>query len=571
MRKLILFFTGLFFFASVLSPSAFAQANSYAQKNLVTDPSGQGPVKDSNLTNPWGICIIPGDPFWIADNNSGVTSLYDKTGAMMGSFPVAPPAGSSNPGTPTGCVGNTGNTGFNVTAPGTASAFSLFIFASEDGTISGWNGMGASPTPTIVAVDNSQNPTAANGAVYKGLALLTNKTGTFLLATNFRAAKVEAYDTSFAPANAQFSGNFVDTNPPAVPAGVNSNGYAPFGIHIVNNQIFVTYALQDSSTVASPTGINHDPIKMAGTGYVDIFDPNTGAMIQRIADSHMNAPWGVVIPPTSFGSFGASANLLVGNFGDGTINAYTFPGGAFVGQMKDGTGAVITNSGLWDMVFDASGQTGTAGTMYFTAGGATETTGVFATMTPNPATPAATPDFKISGTPATQTITAGQRATFTVTLTSLNGFNSAVSLSCSGQQIGSTCTLSPTSATPSANGTVTSMATIATNANPYSTASLSIPDLNSRLLAMLLPVPGLGFLGLLAAGSARKQRLIGQGWPPRLTRSILLLLVTISFLTASGCYNKKTGSGTQRSTNTITIMGTSGSLSHTTTVTLTVQ
>jgi len=556
MHKLILFFTGLFFFASVLSPSAFAQANSYAQKNLVTDLSGQGPAKDSNLTNPWGICIIPGDPFWIADNNSGVTSLYDKTGAMMGSFPVAPPAGSSNPGTPTGCVGNTGNAGFNVTAPGTASAFSLFIFASEDGTISGWNGMGASPTPTIVAVDNSQKPTPGNGAVYKGLALLTNKTGTFLLATNFRAATVEAYDTNFASATSQFSGGFADVNPPAL-------GYAPFGIHIVNNQILVTYALQDS--------LKHDPLKTPGTGYVDVFDPNTGAMIQRIKDSHMNAPWGVVIPPTSFGSFGASANLLVGNFGDGIINAYTFPGGAFVGQMKDGTGAVITNPGLWDMVFDASGQTGTVGTMYFTAGGATETTGVFAAITPTPATPAATPDFKISATPATQTITAGQTATFTVTLTSLNGFNSAVSLSCSGQQIGSTCTLSSTSATPPANGTVTSMVTIATNANPYSIASLSSPDSSSRFLAMLLPVPGLGFLGLLAAGSAKKRRLIDQSWLPRFTGSILLLLVAMSFLAASGCYNKKTGSGTQRSTNTITIMGTSGSLSHTTTVTLTVQ
>ena len=570
MRKLIFFFTGLFFFASTLSPSAFAQANSYAQKNLVTDPSGPGPIKDSNLTNPWGICIIPGDPFWIADNNSGVTSLYDKTGAMMGSFPVAPPAGSSNPGSPTGCVGNTGNGGFNVTAPGTASAFSLFIFASEDGTISGWNGMGASPTPTIVAVDNSQKPTPGNGAVYKGLALLTNKTGTFLLATNFRAATVEAYDTNFASATSQFSGGFLDVTPPAVPtlpAGVTSNGYAPFGIHIVNNQILVTYALQDSSAANN----NHDPLKIPGTGYVDVFDPNTGAMIQRIKDSHMNAPWGVVIPPTSFGSFGASANLLVGNFGDGTINAYTFPGGAFVGQMKDGTGAVITNPGLWDMVFDSTGNTGTVGTMYFTAGGATETTGVFAALTPNPATPAATPDFKISGTPAAQTITAGQTATFTLTLTSLNGFNSAVSLSCSGQQIGSTCTLSSTSATPPANGTVTSMVTIATNANPYSIASLSSPDSSSRFLAMLLPVPGLGFLGLLAAGSAKKRRLMGQSWQLRLTGSILLLLVATSFLAATGCYNKKTGSGTQRSTNTITIVGTSGSLSHTTTVTLTVQ
>lgn len=564
MRKMTLLFIGLVLIPLVFSPSVFAQTNSYAQKNLVTDPSGSGPVKDSNLLNPWGICVIPGDPFWIADNNSGLTSLYDKAGTIMGSFPVAPPNSSANPATPTGCVGNAANTGFNVTAPGSAASSSVFIFATEDGTISGWNGTGASPTPTILAVDNSQNPTAATGAVYKGLALLTNKTGTFLLATNFRSAQVEAYDTNFALATAQFSGGFTDVNPPAVPAGNASPGYAPFGVHIVNNQIFVTYALQDS--------LKHDPMRVPGTGYVDVFDPNTGAMLQRIMDSHMNAPWGVVIPPSSFGSFGASGNLLVGNFGDGNINAYTFPAGAFVDHMKDSTGTVITNPGLWDMVFDSTGNTGTVGTMYFTAGGAAETTGVFGAVTPNPATPAATPDFKLSATPATQTITAGQTATFTVTLTSLNGFNSAVSLSCSGEQIGSTCTLSTSSITPAANGTMTSTATIATNANPYSTASLFNQSSGARFVAMLLPVPGIGFLGLLAVGSARKQRLVGQRALPRFLGSILLLLVALSFLAASGCgYNRSSSTGTQRSTNTITIMGTSGSQSHSTSVMLTVQ
>lgn len=565
MRRLALFFVGLVLMTVVLSPSVFAQANSYAQKNLVTDPSGSGPVKDSNLLNPWGICVIPGDPFWIADNNSGVTSLYDKNGTILGNFPVAPPNGSSNPATPTGCVGNAANTGFNVTAPGSASTSSVFILATEDGTISGWNGTGAAPTPTILAVDNSQNPTAANGAVYKGLALLTNNAGTFLLATNFRSAQVEAYDTTFALATAQFSGGFADVNPPAVPAGNLSPGYAPFGIHIVNNQIFVTYALQDS--------LKHDPMKVPGTGYVDVFDPNTGAMIQRIMDSHMNAPWGVVLPPTSFGSFGAHGNLLVGNFGDGNINAYTFPAGVFVDQMKDANAAVITNPGLWDMVFDATGKTGDPSTMYLTAGGSTETTGVFAAMTPNSATPPATPDFKLSATPSTQTITAGQTATFTVTVGSLNGFNSAVSLSCSGQQIGSTCTLSAPSVTPAANGTVTSTVTIATNSNPYAaTAALLKQDSGSRFLAMLLPVPGLGFLGLLAAGSVKKQQLVGQRKLPRFLGSILLLLVALSFLAATGCsYKRNSSTGTQRSTNTITIMGTSGSLSHSTSVMLTVQ
>lgn len=571
MRRLPLFFIGLGLIPLVLSPSAFAQSNSYGQKNLVTDPSGSGPGKDASLINPWGICIIPGDPFWIADNASpgGVTTLYDKTGAPMGSFTVAPPTGSSNPATPTGCVGNVSMTGFSVTS-GTTTAPSLFIFDTEDGTISGWNGTGST---TILKVDNSKNPTAATGAVYKGLALLTNNTGTFLLATNFRAAKVEAYDTSFNLANASFpAGAFTDPPPPGQPPiPATSNGYAPFGIHIVNNQVLVTYALQDSNPTLAPNNlVNHDPIKMAGAGYLDVFD-NTGTFKQRIMDSHMNAPWGVVIPPTSFGSFGAGGDLLVGNFGDGMINAFTFPAGAFVDQMKDANGAVITNPGLWDMVFDSTGKTGDPKTMYFTAGGPQEMTGLFAAMTANPATAPATPDFDISAAPTSQTITAGQMATFMVTVGSLNGFNSAVSLSCAGQQTNSTCALSPTSVTPAANATVTSTVTIMTNANPYAIASLSKRGSGSRLLAVLLPFPALGFLGLLAVGSTDRRRFTSRRRLHRLTGSVLLLLVALSFLAATGCYKKKTGSGTLRSTNTITITGTSGSLSHTATFTLTVQ
>jgi uncharacterized protein (TIGR03118 family) len=570
MRRLASILIGLVLILLILNNSVLAQTNSYAQKNLVTDPLGSGPVKDANLINPWGICVIPGDPFWIADNGSagGVTTLYDKTGAMKGSFTVAPPAGSSNPATPTGCVGNVGMTGFDVTA-GATTAPSLFIFATEDGTISGWNGTGSS---TILKVDNSQVPTATTGAVYKGLALLTNNTGTFLLATNFRSAKIEAYDTSFNPASGSFpAGAFTDVAPPAIPPSVTtSNGYAPFGIHIINNQILVTYALQDSNPTLAPNLQNHDPIKMAGTGYVDVFD-NTGTLKQRIMDSHMNAPWGVVLPPTSFGSFGAGGNLLVGNFGDGTINAYTFPAGAFVDQMKDANGAVITNLGLWDMFFDATGKTGDPATMYFTAGGSTESQGLFAAMTANPAAPPPTPDFNLSVAPTLQTVTAGQTATYTVTVGSLDGFTSAVSLKCAGQQTNATCTLSPASVTPPAGGTITSSVTISTSANPYTTASLARPDAGSRLVALLLSVPALGFLGLLAVGSTNPRRLEGPKWLRRFAGSILLLLVSLSFLTASGCYKKKTASGTQRSTNTITITGTSGSLSHTVTFTLTVQ
>src|SRR5580692_6620457 len=155
--------------AQVLSlPAAYAQGNSYKQTNLVSDTQGMAPVIDPNLVNPWGICIIPGDPFWIADNASptGVTSLYNAAGAIQGAFTIAPPTGSSNPATPTGCVGNASG-GFILN-----SSSSLFIFDTEDGTISGWNG-GAS---SILAVDNSMG---GAGAVYKGLAMITNNGANF--------------------------------------------------------------------------------------------------------------------------------------------------------------------------------------------------------------------------------------------------------------------------------------------------------------------------------------------------------------------------------------------------------
>src|SRR3984957_18438755 len=172
MRRVRLLLLGLVC-AHVLSlAAAQAQVNSYKQTNLVSDTPGLAPVIDANLVNPWGICIIPGDPFWIADNASpaGVTSLYNTAGAVQGAFTIAPPAGSSNPATPTGCAGNPSG-GFSL-----GGGSSLFIFDTEDGTISAWTG----GTSSILAVDNSTKPTAATGAVYKGLALIKNGTGSFL-------------------------------------------------------------------------------------------------------------------------------------------------------------------------------------------------------------------------------------------------------------------------------------------------------------------------------------------------------------------------------------------------------
>jgi len=548
--------------AQVLSlPAAHAQGNSYKQTNLVSDTQGMAPVIDPNLVNPWGICIIPGDPFWIADNASptGVTSLYNTAGAIQGAFTIAPPAGSSNPATPTGCVGNPSG-GFNL-----SGNTSLFIFDTEDGTISGWTG----GTSSILAVDNSVKPTPATGAVYKGLALVTNSSGRFLLAANFRSGQVEIYDTTFKATQVLGPGAFNDPSLPAVPAGSGSPGYAAFGVHVItvssSSMVAVTYALQDMPM--------HDPLKIAGSGFVDVFSTD-GTMLRRVtADSHLNAPWGVVVPPAGFGG-SLAGDLLVGNFGDGAINAYNFSTGAFVDQMKDSNGAPILNASLWDMVFGAGGaQSGDPNTMYITAGLTNEMHGLFAGITANATPPPATGDFSIAATPSTLTISAGQPAAFTVTLGGLNGFSSAVMLTCSGQPLGSTCSFSPASVSPASGGTVTSTMTIMTSSSPYNPALKMAKNSTGGIFAAVLPIPALGFLGLLVVGKGNRQRLLGRKRFHYLTGSLALLIVVGALLAAGGCgYNANSaGNGTQRGMTTVMITGTSGSLSHSASVTLTVQ
>lgn len=543
---------GLFFISS-----AHAQTNSYKQTNLVTaDATVMAAHTDSHLINPWGIAFQPGLPFWISDNNAGVSTLYDKNGAANQLFTVPPPTGSSNPSTPTGIVYNATG-GFNV------SGFSsVFIFATEDGTLSGWY----AGNSAILAVNNSAVPSAATGAVYKGLALVTNTQGNFLLATNFRSSKVEIYDSNFHQTQVLGPGAFNDPALPAVPPNSGSPGYAPFGVKVisVNNtqMVVVTYALQDTPM--------HDPLHIAGTGFVDLFSTD-GTMLRRItSDSHLNAPWGVVIPPAGFGSL--AGDLLVGNFGDGTINAYNFATGVFIDQMKDQTGAPITNTSLWDMVFDPTGTTGDPNTMYITAGLANEAHGVFAKITPN-TTSSPTGDFSISAMPPTMTISAGQSAMFTVTVGGLNGFNSAVNLSCSGQPINSTCSFSSASVTPTSGGMTTSMMTISTSSLPYSAPNKMAMNHGGGIFAMLLPILALGFLGLCLSGSGSNGNSAGKRRALNLTGSLALLIVATWLFAAGGCgySGGGMGTGTQRGMTTVMITGTSGSLSHSASVSLTVQ
>lgn len=494
--------------------SAVAQTNSYQQTNLVSDMAGVAAHTDPKLINPWGISFFPGQPFWISDNNSGYSTVYDANGVtQLAPVLIPAPRGAGSPATPTGTVINTTG-GFIV-----GGASSQFLFATEDGTISGWNGTGNA----ILAVDHS-----TVGAVYKGMAILSPACcATYLVVANFHSGLIEPYTQSFAPLAPP--GSFTD---PGLPAG-----YAPFNIQPVGNQVFVTYAVQDAA--------KHDPVNAAGNGIVDIFDLEGNFVGRYAQNGSLNSPWGVVQASANFGAF--SNDILIGNFGDGTINAFDPTTGDSLGQLKDQTGAALTNASLWALVFGAG--PGDTNTLYFTAGLANEGHGLFGAIA---VATSPTLDYSLTATPQNATVAAGGSANFTVTITPANGFASTVTLSCAAPT-SVTCTLNPATVTPGP-GAVTSMLTAmtSTSVQHYGRASVM-----GTLLA------GVGLFGCFFAG-ARKAR---RGLYSLLLAGFTSTLIAGSLLASTGCG----GSQANRGTASIVVTATSGALSHTTTINLTVQ
>jgi uncharacterized protein (TIGR03118 family) len=325
----------------------------YRQTNLVSDGAVSALTTDPQLKNPWGIAAIPGAPFWIADNGTGVSTLYDGLGDIVPltvKIPVPNGAPRDSTATPTGIAWNP-NAQLFLVAPQLAA---VFIFATEDGTISAWN-----PTVdlhnAVLEADNSQG---GNGAVYKGLALATNSAGVFLYATNFRAGTVDVFDSKFKPA--KLSGSFSD---PRIPPG-----YAPFGIALIDGNLFVTYALQNAA--------KHDDQKGPGRGFVDVFDTD-GHLITRFASRGvLNSPWGIARAPLNFGP--ASSRILIGNFGDGRINGFDSDG-EFHGALRDLAGHSVKIDGLWSIVFGTEAGTD-PNKLYFTAGTNGEADGLFGSL-----------------------------------------------------------------------------------------------------------------------------------------------------------------------------------------------
>jgi uncharacterized protein (TIGR03118 family) len=337
---------------ALLVMTGSANAQKYIQKNLVSDIPHLAATTDPNLVNAWGIAFSATSPAWIADNGTGLSTLYTGTGSIVPLVvTIAPPKGQEGPAAPTGIVFNGGGA-FNVTAHD-KSGSSLFIFATEDGTISGWN-PGVDGTHSILAVDNHEA-----GAVYKGLAIGTSGDGTFIYATNFNSGWVEMYDSSFG-----WVKNFTDTDVPA--------GYAPFGIRNIGGKLYVTFALQDED--------KHDDVAGAGHGFVDVFDLAGNKLKRLITRGELNSPWGLAWAPAGFGAF--SGDLLVGNFGNGHINAYNIQTGAFLGRMLRPSGVSLEVPGLWGLSFGNGAAAGPATTLLFTAGPNEESHGLFGTIVP---------------------------------------------------------------------------------------------------------------------------------------------------------------------------------------------
>jgi uncharacterized protein (TIGR03118 family) len=331
----------------------------YQQTNLVSDGAVTAKTPDKNLQNPWGIVAFPGGPFWVSDNKTGVSTLYTGQGDIVPLTvkipgPKNPPAGFTA-AAPTGIVWNPNGSVFNV-APKTPA---LFIFSTEDGTISAWSPGQADRSQAILEVDNSEG---GNGAIYKGLALASNSTGVFLYATNFKAGTIDVFDSTFQPA--KLAGSFAD---PKLPAD-----YAPFGIALIDGNLFVTYAKQNAD--------KHDDVKGPGHGFVDVFDTD-GNLITRFASrGSLNSPWGIARAPLDFGPF--STRILIGNFGDGRISGFT-SGGAFRGQLQDPKGRAVQIEGLWSIDF-GNAAAADPNKLYFTAGPNDEADGLFGSLTAVP-------------------------------------------------------------------------------------------------------------------------------------------------------------------------------------------
>lgn len=533
--------------SGIFSIGALAQTSStYVQTNIISDGATvKALVTDPTLINPWGVSVGPA--IWIDKAGSGSVAVDTAAGTIAApslpsvTIPAAAPAPAQ--GSPSGTVYNSNNAIFDI--PGGTSA--LFLFGTLDGTIAAWNV--SNGTQAVTVVNNSTK------ASYTDIALDTNATGTFLLAANFKQRTVDVFDSTFA-AHA-LTGSFAD---PTLPAG-----YSPFGIHSIGENVYVTYA-QVNATTGESVG--------AGLGYVNEFD-NNGNFIARVASqSVLNAPWGMALAPAGFGSFGG--DLLIGNFGDGVINAFDPKTFALIGSLNTSAGTPIANIGLWEMFFGQnSGQTTTLGdphTLYFAAGINGEKGGLFGSIAV--AQPAAA-NFTLQASANSVTVAAGQTAgNVTLSLTAANGFTGPVTFSCTPTSV--ICTFSQPSVTLSGSGTTSvtvAIAPAATAAPPTTgggynrSSNHSVHWFQSRgglTLAFIGPA------GLLAFAGLKRRSILAGG-------SLFVLLLVVATAAITGCSSSASPqqavstTPAAPATTQVTVNAISGSITQSVMVTLTVQ
>ena len=346
---------------AMLAIGAFGATN-FVQTNLVADADGAAAVTDPNLVGTWGISASSSSPFWVSNTANGTSTLYTVTEAAptVPTIPavvaIVPPSSinKGKTGLPTGQVNNSYGAGnFEVVATHPAS----FIFATLDGTISGWYG-GISNNTAIVAVDKG-----AQGAVYTGLAIGVSSLGPTLYAANFSQGTIDTFDKNFKPVT--FPGGFQDPDLPS--------SFYPSNIQRYGRRLYVTYNLSDGTGSLSYGG--------PGTGLVDVFDLNGNLLDHLVPNNqHMNLPWGVAVTGANFGAF--SYALIVGNFGDGTISAYDLNSGSYLGTMQDGKGNNISIDGLWGLQWGNGGSGGDPGTLYFAAAPSGGAHGLFGSLKP---------------------------------------------------------------------------------------------------------------------------------------------------------------------------------------------
>jgi uncharacterized protein (TIGR03118 family) len=325
MGRNLLFIAVLVIAVSMISSSAFAQ---YTLTNLVSDVKGKAQHQDPSLVNSWGVSYAPGGPFWISDNGTGLSTLYDENGVKQSLVVTIPPSSGNGTGSPTGQVYNS-TSGFVVSQNGKNGA-ALFLFATFDGTISGWSPT-VNSTTAVIAVNNT-------GAWYTGLALGVSNNANFLFAADNLNNKVDIYDSNF-----HLVKSFTDTSLPA--------GSAPYNVVNINGQLYVTFT------------------NSSGGGVVDIFSTAGTKIKTLVSGGKLHTPWGVALAPANFGP--ASKTLLVGNLGDGFIHAYNPSTGALLGQ------SAVSFDGLWSLVFGGSGSDGQANQLFLTSGPGGYSEGLF--------------------------------------------------------------------------------------------------------------------------------------------------------------------------------------------------